>query len=194
MRFLLPLLALFALDAHAQRLLDRGTIQLGGAAGYASLGGDLHVNVDGSRDGAIVIDPKFGFFLFDRFAAGTTLTYERTSSDASSSSILTVAPLVTYYFARSPRALLPFVTASAGYSYARTDFAVREDLEQDAFEFRASGVSLGAGLGAAYLVSPRVGITGEAFYQTAFYGSDALLTSPTANRFGLRLGAVVFLF
>lgn len=182
-------------DALAQRLpLDRGTVQIGGTVGFARLGGDLQENADGSRTSAIVLDPRFGYFLADRLAIGTTLAYENTSSNVTESSILTIGPNVSYYFARSSRSYVPFVTALVGYSRASTDFAAREDLETPAFRVRASGVALGAGLGLLYMVSPSVGVTGEGFVQAAFYGSDAGVESPTANRFGLRFGATVFLF
>ncbi len=198
MRLLVALFLVLTLSASetlAQRLpLDRGTLQLGGAVGYARLGGALHEDLDSSRNGAIVIEPKVGFFLFDRFAVGTTLAYESTASDAASSSILTVGPTLSYYPLAMPRPIYPFVTALVGYSHASTDFAVREDLEQAAFEFRASGVALGAGGGVVVMVTPRLGVTGEGFYQTALYGSDAGLDTPTADRFGLRLGALFFLF
>ena len=186
---------LFASDADAQRLpLDRGTFQVGGSVGYARLGGALHEDVDGSRNSAIVLEPKVAFFLVDRLAVGTALAYENTASDAASSTILTLGPTLSYYLVPAPRTVYPFVTALVGYSHASTDFAVREDLEQEPFEFRSSGVALGAGVGAVVMVTPRVGVTGEGFYQTAIYGSDAVLDTPTADRFGLRLGATVFLF
>lgn len=195
MRLISVLLAvgLFAPDALAQRLpLDRGTVQVGGSIGFARLGGDLQANADESRTSAIVLDPRFGFFVADRLALGTTFAYETTSSNVTDSSILTIGPNLSYYIGRPPRPFYPFVTALAGYSRASTDFTTPEGVPP--LEFRASGFALGAGLGVLYLVSPSVGITGEGFFQSAFYGSDAGVDSPTANRFGLRLGATVFLF
>ncbi len=196
---LLPLAAcllaagLLAPDACAQRLpLDRGTLQVGGSVGFARLGGDLHANADGSRTSAVVIDPRFAYFLADRLALGTTLAYENTSSDATDSSILTVGPNLSYYLGRGLRPYSAFVTALVGFSRASTDFAAAGSTEP--VEFRASGVALAAGLGLLYRVSPSVGITGEGFLQGAFYGSDAGVERPTADRFGVRLGATVFLF
>ena len=190
---LLLLAASLACHAHAQRLpLDRGTLQLGGALGLAWLGGDLQENADGSRTVALVLDPRFGYFVADRLALGTTVAYERTSSNITDSSFLTVGPNVSYYFGRTPRPYVPFVTALVGYSHAWTDFATPAGAPP--LEFRASGAAVGAGAGVLYVVSPSVGITGEGFVQARFYGSDAGLDSPTANRFGFRLGATVFLF
>ncbi|MEM1042845.1 MAG: hypothetical protein AAGI91_09465 [Bacteroidota bacterium] len=189
---LLVAVSLLAPSALAQRgLLDRGTVQLGGTVGFARLGGDLQANADGSRTSAVVLDPRFGFFLADRLALGTTLAYETTSSNVTDTSILTVGPNLSYYFGRPPRPFYPFVTALVGYSRASTDFATPAG--DPPLAFRASGFALGAGLGVLYLVSSRVGVTGEGFFQSAFYGSAEGVDTPTANRFGLRLGAAVFL-
>ncbi len=195
MRLILLALAagLFVPNALAQRLpLDRGTLQVGGTIGFARLGGDLQANADGSRTSAIVLDPRLGYFLADRLAIGTTFAYENTSSNVADSSILTIGPNVSYYFGREQHPFYPFVTALVGYSRASTDFATPEG--PPPLEFRASGVALGASLGLLYMVSPSVGVTGEGFVQSSFYGSDAGVDSPTANRFGFRLGATVFLF
>lgn len=183
---LLALAAGLAHGALAQsHPIDRGSYLLGGTVGFISLGGDLYATPTDARQTAFAFQPKAEYFVVPRVALGLFAAFDRfTYEDDARIRVFSLGPKASYYFGDPAGRLFPFVSLGAGYSAATLDFP-------DGSEDDGPGFAAVLGGGAAYLVSGRVALTGEAFSQLARYGGE---TFDGANKLGLRLGVAYFLF
>lgn len=171
--------------------LDRGSILVGGTAGFVSTGGDD----EESRHTSLTVRPGVRYFLIPRLALGGEVLIAYSAAEAPAdagptageeftSSTFGVGPAVDYYFGDLDADLHPFVSGTAFLSWNRNSFA-----GEDA---RARGTVLRGAAGLLYLFSDQVGLNSALFYEWA--NQDVEDRSFEQNRFGLSFGISAFVF
>lgn len=166
---LLSPIRLFSQKSYA---VDRGSIILGGTAGFSSTGEN-----GGDRFTRIALTPSLSYFLVPNLAIGGNATYSRFSTSGFSSTFFGIGPTIAYYFGDMNSKSYPFVSSSFFYG-RQLDFSSRIDLRF------SSGV--------AFLIAKNVAITGEAFFlliNTIDAGPE-----DNGNSFGIEIGISTFIF
>ena len=157
--------------------VDKGSISLGGAACFASAGGELHGD---DRMTTIALNPSVLYFVVGGLAIGGEVRFTRMSSGDESDTSWGVGPKLAYFFfGGTDSPVHPFVAASYDYSRA-VDW------------YTASEITCAAG--AAFMVARNVALTGEAFYAIESSRADGADASLDGDVFGLRLGIATFIF
>jgi len=165
--------------AHA---LDRGSMQLSGAASFTSQADEN----DDERTTVISLNPRARWFLAPGLAVGADVLLGRQSRGEASSTTYGIGPAVTYYFgAGSGRASMhPYITGSVDWSRIR--------FESGPGESEATSTSFSGGAGLIFFVSDAVGITSELFYRKL--SVDNGTSERTGDTYGLQLGVAAFIF
>ena len=170
-----------AVRAEAQDYaIDRGSILLGGAANFTSIGDN---GGDSDRVTDLNIFGRSQYFVRPGLAVGGRISLDWFSSAAASRTSYGVGPEVSYYFGGGDRDFYPFVSGFAT--------ATRWDGSGLALPDACTVFDLGASGGVLLMLGRSVGLTGQVYYQTSLYDSDALTAT---NRFGFSAGITPFIF
>lgn len=183
-RFALLAGLLAALPAAAQAqsyATDRGSLLLGGSAGFSSSGGSVDGESAGDRNTFLNFSPSVQYFVLPGLAVGGNIIAQRASGGDNSVNTLGVGPSVSYYFGQSERSVYPFVSGSV--RYLRNS---GEDVDN------VSNVGYGASTGAVFMLNRNVGLRTELYYNTnRFEVRDIEVDS---DQFGVSLGFTAFTF
>lgn len=165
---------------------DKGSISLGGTAGFSSSKTDVG-GTSSPRITVLSIAPRALFFVAPGLAVGGEASFGRVSSEGDATTQYGLGPAINYYFAHEDRAWYPFVGASARFSHVSGDGQLGSDFR----DLRASA-------GLLFLLSRSVGVNSEFFVSrmhTTFESPVTLeeLDSNTTS-FGLAIGIAAFIF
>lgn len=149
---LLVFLSAFAscFETHAQ--LTKSTWLAGGSASYASK------TFGGLKTNTLTLEPRFGYFFVDKFAAGIGLTYQRDVTKTGVSTLRatnkSIGPFARYYFLTQDN---PFnILAHAGYEFGESGGTNNE---------KESNKRFWIGAGPTYFLNGSVGIELLASYE-----------------------------
>ncbi len=163
---------------------DQGSVILGGSGSWMSRGGDANENMGGDRVNTLTLNPYVLYFMSPGLGIGGDLVLSRTAQGDSHATTVGVGPTVAYYFGGPDASTRPFVEGNASYRSSTADFGGGSDT--------ATGYGFGAGVGAAFMLSPTVALTVEGVYQwerLSFNDVDI-----DGNGIGIQLGIAAFLF
>jgi len=80
--------------AAADGPIDKGSMIIGGTAGFQMLSGDLYENSAGDGQTSLIFMPAFGYFMSPGFLIGGELMFESDSQGDFSGSIFGIGPMV----------------------------------------------------------------------------------------------------
>ena len=175
---LLSLLLASPAVAQPTFAVDKGSILLGGSAGFQTQGFE---DVEG-RISTITINPVFGIFLTRGLAVGAEVIINRTSFEDVSVNTLGIGPLLAYYFGGPESQAFPFLSGGVAYVSNSND------------GFDTSGVGADISAGVAIMMARNAALTFEAFAQFVSLSAEGVDESTGANTYGVRAGVNVFIF
>lgn len=149
--------------------IDKGSLMIGGTAGFSSTGGD------GSDDRLtqIFINPSLQYFVTRGLAFGGDVAVQHFSQGDGGSTTYGVGPAVTYFFGGDERPVYPYLSGSVQLLRGHDD---------------ETSVGYGASAGAIMMLMDAVGLDGSIYYQTT--EDDDF----SRNTFGLAVGIAAFVF
>lgn len=162
------LLAAPALLGAQSYAIDRGSLLVGGSAGFTSSGSDG----DDSRLSQLLVNPQIQYFVTRGLAFGGEITVHRTSFDDSSGTYYGGGPSMMYFFGGDERPVYPYLSAN---------LQLLRSGDENVFGYRAAG-------GAIVMLVDAVGVNGSLYYQAM---EDDISSSDT---YGLALGIAAFVF
>jgi hypothetical protein len=165
----------FAQKAYA---VDKGSMLVGGSAGFTSIGGDA-IDEDGDRVSVFVINPDLLFFVSPHVALGGAVSVVSVSFGGESNTTFGIGPTVGYYFGNENSKTYPFIKGRFIYTNDADDFS-----ETD-FQFEG---------GAAFMIAKNVALTGSAFYLIQSFKPEGADESISGNTFGIQFGIEAFVF
>jgi hypothetical protein len=167
---IIAVLVIFSSTAFAQEAgnpayaVDKGSLIIGGNAGFASMGGAAR---NDETMTVITLNPSVLYFPIPNVAVGNAETFYG------------AGPELGYYFGDRFSKILPFVTL--GYIYGKHQNEYTESL----LRFSA---------GRIYLVAKNVGLSGELYYLVENYDVENSGSSVSGYTFGVALGIAAFVF
>ena len=176
------ILAIAAPVSAQDYAIDQGAWVLDGTVSYNSDGGELYENADGDRANTVLVNPSLLYFVTPGLAIGGALFVENFSQGDFSLTTIGIGPAVNYFFGEPESTVYPFLGASVAYASLSSDF------------FDASGIALGFGGGAAFMLSGSVAITAGGSYEISNLSIDQLDETQSGNTFRLEVGVAAFLF
>lgn len=164
---------------------DRGSMLIAGSGSVS------HTSGDGSSATNLSIQPSIHYFVANRIALGGELGYSYTDFENGSANSWRVGPAARLYFGSPTSEILPYLGTAVlfGSGTAKTETPVSN--ETNASLWGIQGIA-----GLTFMISPNVGISGEAFLQreeSTFETSAAKVTN-TLTQYGLRFGVAAFVF
>lgn len=163
--FLLVAPSLLSAQSYA---IDRGSLLIGGTAGFSSTGGDF----DDERTSILIIHPSVQYFVTRGLSFGGDISIQRVDRGGDARTNYGVGPSAMYFWGGAERTVYPYV--SGGVRYVRSG-------DSDAFGYQAAG-------GAIVMLMDAVGLNGSLYYQQT--EGDEFST----DSFGLALGIAAFVF
>ena len=157
--------------------IDKGSMIIGGSAGFQSMGGE-ELRGD-ERTTIFTIAPQFYYFVAPNISVGATLSYQSISRGDDSDSATGIGPGIFYFFGDENSKTFPFL----GVNYMYTS---------DKDSYTKNDINLIGG--AAFMIAKNVAITGSAFYMIESYSPDGSDESFSGNTFGVQFGVDVFVF
>ena len=155
---------LIALQGAAQT--ENGTFLVGGGLGLQT----------GENNSQFSIDPNFGFFFFDNFAAGANVTYNFTKAGSTKQNEFGIGPFARYYFGKT--STKPFVVSE--FDFLTSNF------EANNVKTKNNGWGFLFGLGFAAFINDNVAVEGVSGYNYNKY-KDFDGSGGFTLRFGFQL-------
>jgi hypothetical protein len=173
-----------ALPAAAQsHAVDRGSLMLGGTAGFTSSGSSVNGESLDDRVTQISLAPQLLYFIVPGLAIGGEVLFSRISSDGDALTSYGFGPAATYYFGREERTAYPHIGGSMQFAWTSDDST---DADQPSLMgFRGAA-------GVLFMLSDAVGLNTELFYQLLERESD--LFDVDIDTYGLAIGFSAFIF
>jgi hypothetical protein len=188
MRLRMPVLTAFLLatasmPANAQSFaVDRGSVLVGGSAGFTSSATEVNGQGGGDRLTSFSLTPELLFFLAPGLAIGGELTFARTSQGDDSFTAYGIGPAATYFFgATEERPWYPYAGASVQLLWESSG----ADDDPTSRAYRAA-------VGGLFMLSSAVGLNAELFYRLSTRENDAFEVD--TDTFGLAFGISAFVF
>ncbi len=176
------LLAALPAAAAAQSYpTDRGSLLLGGGAGFSSSGSSVDGEEQGNRSTYLSLSPNVQYFVVPGLAVGGSLSVSRQSNGDASITSYGIGPEVSYYFGKGERSLYPFV--SAGVRYFRNN---------GSDDFSTSSLGYGASTGAVFMFNRSVGLRTSLYYNANQFEVED--TEIDNDQFGVGIGFTAFTF
>lgn len=172
---LAALLATLPAAAQAQsHATDRGSMLLGGSAGFSSHGYRVEGVEEQERATVLHFMPSVQYFVLPGLALGGDVNVTRYSNRDGSSAQYGVGPAVSYYFGGPEKSVLPFLSGSLLY------------LRSSANDDSQTGYSASAG--AVFLFNRSVGLRGSLYY------NGWSMEDVRSNTYGVGIGFTAFAF
>lgn len=148
--------------------IDKGSLMIGGTAGFSSTGGD------GSDDRftQIFLNPSLQYFVTRGLAFGGDVTLQHFSQGDSESTTYGVGPAVSYFFGGNERPVYPYLSGSVQLLRGNGE----------------TSVGYSASAGAILMLMDAVGLDGSIYYHIS--EDDDI----SRNTFGLAVGIAAFVF
>ena len=161
---------------------DRGSILVGGQAGFTSAKSDSD-GEDSPRFNSLSLAPRALLFVSPGLALGGQVLFGYSSSDDNSTTALGIGPEVAYYFGGADKTTHPYVTAS--FQYVRTS---------DEDDNTQSGRTLSGAAGLLVLITPSVGLDAQAYIRRSTASFSGFASDLEQTAFGLSFGISAFVF
>lgn len=173
------LLAALPAAAAAQSYpTDRGSLLLGGGAGFSSSGTTVDGEEQGDRITSFNLSPSVQYFVVPGLALGGDLSVSRFSDGEQSITTYGGGPSASYYFGSGERPFYPFVSANVRL--------VRNSENDD------SNLGYGASTGAVFMFNRSVGLRTSLYYNVQ--SLDAEEIEIDNDTFGVGIGFTAFTF
>ncbi|MGH7450440.1 MAG: hypothetical protein ACRENG_03785 [bacterium] len=156
--------------------IDRGSMIVGGSAGFSSFGGDFRGK---DRLTMISFNPNWLFFFAPHVAIGGTINFTSLSASGETDTFFGVGPSIMYFFGGAQSRTYPFMSGSFIYGRDNDDFTK--------IDLRLAG-------GAAVMIAKNVAITTGAFYVIESVKYEDTKKSINGNTFGVEIGITAFVF
>lgn len=164
-------LCLFVVAVAAQAQPTKGSILIGGDAGFQAMSqGEYNAT-------NITLSPLAGFFVTDRVAVGGQVTMQFFGGDAEGS-IIGLGPAVRYYFNGDGSARF---FGQGNFNWL--NFDPGGDFDSD------SGIGFGAGVGLDYFFNEHVALEAILGYNNFKFSDE----DDATNTFGLSIGVAAFI-
>lgn len=164
---------------------DKGSIIVGGTAGFSSQGGDMYES-GGDRANSLSVNPEFGFFVAPSVAIGGTAVINYVSQGDASSTTIGGGPSISYLIGGPESKTYPFVSLSPVYTSVSYDYG--------SFDSSASGFGMLGQVGAVMMAARNVGVNVGIFYLYESYSSDDFDDSMSGNTYGVQVGITAFVY
>ncbi len=160
----------------------RGSLLVGGSAGFSSMSSDS----DAGRVSHLTLTPRLQAFVAPGLAAGAALGIDRWQQGEAMIREVGIGPILTWYVTPGSAPILPYLTGSATYG--------RRTAENTSGVETGSFLGYRAGAGAVYLLNPHVGLTGEVYFDAVRGRSEDAAQVTDRDTVGFALGLSIFLF
>ena len=187
----LALLFLLPVSLLAQEYaIDKGSINVGGTAGFEKRSGDLYADEDESLT-IISLNPNLLYFIAPNLGIGVEILYDKLSVEDESLSMFGIGPRAAYFIGSEESKVYPFIGASFFYAKVGEDGMMTTDRQI----FWSEGTSMGITPfgGVLFMLSKSVGMSIEAFYRMDSFKEKGEDKAEDGNRFGVRIGIAGFI-
>lgn len=178
---LFTVLLLITTNVYAESPTDKGVYSLGGSISYRNVNSD-----SGSDSDIFLFSPSAQYFIYDNFAVGASLIYEKTSGTIDNESY-GIGPTLRYY--------LPYKTVNpffeVGYSYLKN----KSEMSSLTLKTTSNNYSIGCGLD--FFLSRNVSIEPVIKYSWRDYKdkfSSGLITPTDRDEKSLYIGIGINVF
>lgn len=149
--------------------------------GSMLLGGNGGIRFDSENNQKIFnayLSPRIGLFVIDKLAIGIGLPLSINTSEDFENSSIGISPFIRYYIGGSK--LIPFLEARGGFSRVHSRY---KGTWGTIVTNNTNVSNMGLGLGAAYFITPAIGLEAIFAYDTTRFGYE----NGSSNRGSLSL-------
>ncbi|MFT7032721.1 MAG: hypothetical protein ACJA2S_001222 [Cyclobacteriaceae bacterium] len=148
----------------AQEATDKGTIWIGGTAGFSS------VSSEGATATSITLSPSVSHFVVNNIFVGGAVNWSRVSENGNGGASLGIGPHLGLSFNNGGSSSIPYVAGGLRYLQNRTDQSGLQVLNRSGSDFFVSG-------GFNMIVRDSLGILIEASYHIQSFQGGASFNS-----------------
>ena len=150
------LLILPALLVAQEYAVDKGSMLVGGEAGFAMMGGDLYKDFDDNKMTVMTISPTLMYFIAPGLGIGADVEFTKMSQGDMSSTTMGVGPGIAYFIGNASSTMYPYLSAS--YIFGS------EKVKYDNDEAKVTTANIVFRGGIMFMVAKTTGIGIAAFY------------------------------
>jgi outer membrane protein len=195
LRYLFLFCGLFVQVAVAQGQTNKGTLLVGGNVDFSSVA----AAGNGYGKSLFVFSPTIGYFIIDKLAMGANIDWTVLSTSVRSNNVtytdavggFAIGPFARYYFSEGN--IRPYANLNMGFGGASS---TSSGLGSSSTSSTHSIFNVGAGLGAAFMLSDHASIDAQLKYslQSQHYTGSSTDYSVGTGLFGLSVGLHAYLY
>lgn len=166
--------------------VDKGSMLVGGSAGFMSLSGDLYEDADEEGSTQFWVSPSVLYFIMPGLGVGADLNFSKYSQGDYSETEMGIGPTVAYFIGDANSSMYPFVSATYLFG-TETD-------KYDSQEMKHTETSIMFRGGVMFMVAKTTGIGIAGFYDMDSRKHEDADEATKGNAFGVSVHIASFIF